>query len=62
MPPYLLWNYYTEITLLIPHKIQTKNRVCLIYGHECLQKNSVEVLSTESDLHLYKKSENVLVI
>jgi len=25
MPPYLLWDYYTEKTILMPHKIQTKN-------------------------------------
>jgi len=37
MPPYLLWDYYTEKTIRMPHKIQTKNMVCLIYGHECQQ-------------------------
>ena len=62
MPPYLLWDYYTDKTIRIPHKIQTKNRVCLLCGHEFPQKNSVEVLSTESDLPSLKKSENDLVL
>ena len=47
----------------MPHKIQTKNMgICDLRTWMSTIKNSVEILSTELGLHLYKKSEINLVL